>query len=88
MAIYVYVTNTGALYSYCPNDTDPVAPLATLQKNGLTAVSGLPQLSPTVAWNPASKTTQAVVPVAVSAPPVSGSIVFNGVTYSVSGTTI
>jgi len=66
MAIYVYVTATGVLYSYSPNDTDPVADQATLTANGLTAVSGLPPQGPTVAWSPAQKTT---VTVAAPTPP-------------------
>jgi hypothetical protein len=61
MAIYVYNTTTGALVSYCPNDTDPVASAQVLTANGLTAVTGLPQLGPTVAWDPVGKTTQTVV---------------------------
>jgi hypothetical protein len=55
MAIYVYSPTTGALVSYCPNDTDPVAPAATLAANGLTAVSGLPVLSPATQWGATSK---------------------------------
>ncbi len=62
MAIYVYNTTTGALVSYCPNDTDPVAPAATLAANGFTAVSGLPALGPTVVWNATTKTTATVTP--------------------------
>ena len=61
MAIYVYNTTTGALVSWCPNDTDPVASPALLSANGLTSVSGLPALGPTVAWSPATKTTVTVV---------------------------
>ena len=61
MAIYVYNTSTGALVSYCPNDTDPVASAGVLTAKGLTAISGLPQLGPTVAWDPVNKTTQTVV---------------------------
>ena len=60
MAIYVYNTTTGALVSWCPNDTDPVADAATLAANGLASVSGLPALGPTVAWNATTKTTQTV----------------------------
>jgi hypothetical protein len=60
MAIYVYNTTTGALVSYCPNDADPVAPAATLAANGLTAVSGLPALSPTEQWSATSKTVVTV----------------------------
>ncbi len=62
MAIYVYQLSNGALYSYCPNDTDPVADAATLASNGLGVRSGLPQLSPTIGWNPATLTTTTVVP--------------------------
>ena len=62
MALYVYNTTTGALVSWCPNDTDPVADTATLTAKGLAMVSGLPALGPTVAWNPATRTTQAVTP--------------------------
>ena len=88
MAIYVYRIADGSLYSWCPNDTDPVATPAQLAANGLAAKSGLPPLGPTVGWNAATQTT---VPISVvvtgPAPPVSGTIIFNGVTYSVTGTT-
>ena len=88
MAIYIYSTKDGSLYSTCPNDTDPVAPAATLAANGLAAVSGLPPLGPTISWDPVNKTTNTVIAISNSpAPPVSGTIVFNGVTYTVSGTT-
>ena len=60
MAIYVYNTTTGDLFSWSPNDTDPVADAATLAANGLASVSGLPALGPTVAWNPSTKTTMTV----------------------------
>ena len=50
MAIYVYETATGKLHSWCPNDTDPVADAQTLAANGFTAVSGLPALDLTYAW--------------------------------------
>ena len=62
MAIYVYNTATGALVSWCPNDTDPVADAATLAANGLGVVTGLPALGPIVAWNPSTKKTQTVTP--------------------------
>ncbi len=62
MAIYVYQLSNGALRSYCPNDTDPVADAATLAANGLGAKSGLPQQSPTIGWDPATLTTITVVP--------------------------
>ena len=84
MAIYVYVTATGALYSYCPNDTDPVAPADVLIANGLTAASGLPQLSPTMGWSSATKTTVAIVPAVIAPPTVSGALVINGKSYAVS----
>lgn len=60
MAIYVYKTATGVLVSYCPSDTDPIAPAATLTANGLTAVSGLAPLDPTHLWDPATKTVLTV----------------------------
>lgn len=60
MAIYVYNTTTGALFSWSPNDTDPVAPASTLTAAGLAAISGLPALSPTVAWDPVNKITKTV----------------------------
>lgn len=60
MAQYVYVTATGQLYSWTPLDTDPVAPAAVLAANGLSVVSGLPALSPTVAWSPTQMTTVTV----------------------------
>jgi len=72
MAIYVYVTATGVLQSYCPNDTDPVALPSVLAANGLTAVSGLPQLGPTVAWDPVNKTTKTVTPPPVPQPLLTG----------------
>ena len=88
MAIYVYSIQDGSLYSWCPNDTDPVATPAQLAANGLASKSGLPALSPTIGWNPATQSTTTVsIVVTGPAPPVSGTIVFNGVTYTVSGTT-
>jgi hypothetical protein len=66
MATYVYVTATGALYSYNPDDASPVADAATLAKNGLTAVSGLAALDATHEWDAASKS---VVVVAEPVPP-------------------
>jgi hypothetical protein len=61
MAIYVYQVSDGTLVSWAPNDTDPVADSGTLTAKGLASVSGLPALSPTVAWNPATHTTITVV---------------------------
>lgn len=60
MAIYVYNATTGALVSWCPNDTDPVASADVLAANGLASVSGLPALGPTVVWNASTKTTDTV----------------------------
>lgn len=63
MAIYVYLTATGALYSWSPNDSDPVADAPTLAANGMTAVAGLPALDGTHQWDATTKTV-----VTVSAP--------------------
>lgn len=60
MAIYVYNTTTGALVSWCPNDTDPVASGTVLAAAGLTAVSGLAPLDSIHAWNTSTKTVQVV----------------------------
>lgn len=88
MAIYVYRLSDGSLYSTCPNDTDPVAPANVLAANGLGAVSGLPPLGPTISWNPLTKTTMVTIATTpVTAPPFVGTIMLNGVTYTVSGTT-
>lgn len=65
MAIYVYVTATGALYSEIPDNVTvaqaqaagQLASPAALAANGLTAVDSLPALGPTVAWDPVNKTT-------------------------------
>jgi len=72
MAIYVYVTATGQLYSYSPNDTDPVSSQSVLTANGLTAVSGLPQLGSTVAWDAVNKTTTTVAAPIVPQPILTG----------------
>jgi hypothetical protein len=61
MALYVYKTD-GSLYSWSPNDTDPVADAATLTANGLTSASGLPALDPAHAWDASSKTVISVTP--------------------------
>jgi hypothetical protein len=55
MAIYVYEDATGVLVSYCPDDADPVASAADLQAKGLVAVSGLPALDQTHAWDAATR---------------------------------
>src|ERR1019366_2112117 len=65
MAVYVFDTTSGALVSYCPNDTDPVAANQVLTAAGLSVVTGLPPLGPTVAWNAGAKTTNTVVAPAV-----------------------
>jgi hypothetical protein len=60
VAIYVYAITTGALVSYCPNDSDPVADAATLKGKGLTATKGLPPLDATHQWDEATKTVVTV----------------------------
>lgn len=87
MAIYVYRLSDGSLYSWCPNDTDPVASASILAANGLASVSGLPALSPTIGWNPATKSTTSVIPVVQTAPPMTGTIVVNGITYNMTAST-
>lgn len=62
MAIYVYRTSDGSLYSWAPNDTDPVASAGTLAAAGLAVLTGLPALGPTVAWDAVNKTTKTVTP--------------------------
>jgi hypothetical protein len=61
VAIYVYKNANGALLSWCPDDSDPVAPPAELAAQGNASKSGLPPLGPTVAWDEATKTTKTVV---------------------------
>ena len=69
MAIYVFRTADGTLFSEIP-DTVTIAQaqasgqLASAQQlsaAGFSAIDGLPALSPTVAWNAATKTTITVV---------------------------
>jgi hypothetical protein len=62
MALYVYVAATGELYSWSPNDTDPVADALTLKANGFVAIKGLPPLDPSHAWSPAQLTVVSVTP--------------------------
>jgi hypothetical protein len=62
MAIYVYNATTGALVSWCPNDTDPIASADVLLAQGLTSVSGLPALDSTHAWSANTKTIVTVTP--------------------------
>lgn len=64
MATYIYRTSTGALYSYNPNDSDPVANQATLTANGLTALTGQLPLDLTHQWD---APTHSVVVVAAPA---------------------
>jgi hypothetical protein len=56
VAIYVYYTSNGALYSWCPNDTDQVAPPSVLAGQGMASKSGLPPLDKTHAWDPGTQT--------------------------------
>lgn len=69
MAIYVYRLSDGTLYSWCPNDTDPVAPPSVLANNGFGMVNGLPPLTQgrftstmttMVVWDSVNKTTSTV----------------------------
>lgn len=62
MAIYVYNTADGSLYSWSPNDTDPVASAAQLTAQGMTAVSGLAALDASHAWDSATKTVISITP--------------------------
>jgi hypothetical protein len=61
MATYVYVTATGALVSWNPSDSDPVAPDAVLTAKGFSKAAGLLPLDATHRWDAA---THAVVVVA------------------------
>jgi hypothetical protein len=56
MAIYIYNSSTGALFSWCPNDSDPIAPPSELEERGLASISGLPALDQTHVWAPTQKT--------------------------------
>jgi|SRR5579871_3782599 len=56
MALYVYNVASGALVSWCPGDTDPVASDSHLAANGLAVVTGLPAIDATHAWDTVSKT--------------------------------
>lgn len=64
MAIYVYVTTTGALHAWIPNNitiaqaqaSGQLADNATLVANGFTAVDGLAPLDSTHAWDAATHT--------------------------------
>jgi hypothetical protein len=72
MAIYVYRTSDGSLYSWAPNDTDPVADAATLAASGLAVVSGLPVLDSSHAWDAVTKTVVSVTPPPVPKPITTG----------------
>ncbi len=87
MAAYIYLLSDGSLYSTCPSSKDPIAPADVLAANGMGVAFG-PALSPTVGWSPVLKTTiPTIAAQPVIAPPISGTLVFNGVTYTVAGTT-
>lgn len=62
MAIYVYKIADGSLYSWSPNDTDPVADATTLAANGLAVVSGLAAIDPSHSWDAVTKTIISVTP--------------------------
>jgi hypothetical protein len=66
MAIYIYKVADGSLYSWAPNDSDPVADDAALAAAGLAKVAGLAPLDPTHAWDATTKTV--IVVAAASAP--------------------
>ena len=84
MALYVYNIATGALFSWSPNDTDPVSDPATLAMNGLAMVKGLPPLDAAHAWDSTQLTIVAVVPVTPPPPPViNGTVTVNGVSYPI-----
>ena len=68
MALYVYNTESGELYSWSPGDTDPVASNDELAAAGLTAVTGFPALDDTHAWDPATKSVVEVTPPPKPAP--------------------
>jgi hypothetical protein len=65
MAIYVYRNSDGELNSWIPEDltiaeaqaSGQLASDATLAASNLSAKDNLPPLGPTVAWDPATKTT-------------------------------
>jgi hypothetical protein len=54
MALYVYTTATGALVSWNPSDSDPVASDAVLAAKGLSKVTGLAVLDATHRWDEAT----------------------------------
>ncbi len=70
MAIYVYVTATGALTSYIPDNvtiaaaqaSGQLASNAILTANGLSAVDSLPPIDATHAWDAPTHTVVVVAP--------------------------
>ena len=87
MAAYIYQLSNGLLFSTCPSSNDPIAPAAVLAANGLGVAYG-PPLGPTISWNPVTLSTTTVVPAnPVLPPPVSGTLTFGGVNYTISGVT-
>ena len=70
MAIYVYITTSGVLHSYIPDNitiaeaqaSGQLASNARLALNGMTAVDNLPPQDASHQWDPASKTVITVVP--------------------------
>lgn len=68
MAAYIYSVTDGSLYSWVPNDDDPVADAATLAANNLNIVTGLPPLDETHVWD---ANTLSVIEIAVPPPVVS-----------------
>lgn len=74
MAIYVYVTTSGQLHSYIPDNitiaqaqaNGQLADNATLTANGFSAVDGLAPLDSTHQWDPTTKT---VIVVTAPTPP-------------------
>lgn len=60
MAICIYRNIDGSLYSFCQNDTDPVAPDNVLAANGLSKIVGTPPLDSTHVWDPATRTVLTV----------------------------
>ena len=69
MAIYVYVTATGELHSYAPDDATPVASAETLLSTGLSVLTGQPPLDSTHAWQPSPPAV-----IVVAAPPTQAMI--------------
>lgn len=68
MAIYVFRNSDGALISYCPADTDPVASADVLTAKGFSALTGAPPLDATHTWDTVSRN---VIAVAIPAATVS-----------------